>query len=249
MEFPLVIKICVIPGFNQTALQELGYKEAFSYFVGRDKYYNDNSTYGWAGHTKGPGRPITVEEVLAKVSGYQIEEIIRSVSVWDFEEHNLIYIPLEYLRVAMVNFPNNCRSLDLSKVSEVNGRRCNQLFIKIRELGDYTIGVHFKGKSLDTGRNIREHNLRSTWDDIIAKRRKSVPLGKSCQQLVNVDQYDPPLIFFHFLRGHWRPFRWQPCIKLHFALRDDSDSHRIPVWSKDRRNVSGHKFFIKSESH
>ena len=94
MEFPLVIKICVIPGFNQTALQEVGYKDTISYFLGS---YNNNSAYGWAGHTKDTERSSTVEEVLAKVSGYQIEEIIRSVSVWDIEEHNLINIPLEYL--------------------------------------------------------------------------------------------------------------------------------------------------------
>ena len=40
----------------------------------------------------------------------------------------------------------------------------------IRELGDYTITMHFNGKSLDNGRNIREHNLRSTGDDIILKQ-------------------------------------------------------------------------------
>ena len=79
MEFPLVIKICVIPGFNQAALQEVGYKDTISYFLGR--YNNNNSAYGWTGHTKDSERSSTVEEVLAKVSGYQIEEIIRSVSV------------------------------------------------------------------------------------------------------------------------------------------------------------------------
>ena len=33
LDFPLVLKICVIPGFNQTALQEVGYRDTFSYFV------------------------------------------------------------------------------------------------------------------------------------------------------------------------------------------------------------------------
>ena len=94
LEFPLVIKICVIPGFNQTALRELGYKETFSYFLGRDIYNNYNATYSWAGHTKGSGRPITVEEVLAKVSGHQFEKIIKSVIVWNIKEHNFINIPL-----------------------------------------------------------------------------------------------------------------------------------------------------------
>ena len=68
-----------------------------------------------------------------------------------------------------MNYPNNCRSLDLSKVSELNGTSYNQLYVEIRQLGKYRIEVYFSGKSLDTGRNIREHNLRSTGDDIILK--------------------------------------------------------------------------------
>ena len=43
------------------------------------------------------------------------------------------------------------------------------MYVEIRQLGKYTIEVYFNGKSLDTGRNIREHNLRSTEDDIILK--------------------------------------------------------------------------------
>jgi len=108
----------------------------------------------------------TVEEVLERVEGYQLENIIKEVFVWD---KNAIGIPLEYLKVSKVNYPNNCRSLDLSKVPELNSTSYKQFFIVIRELGDYTIAVHFNGKSLDTGRNIRENNLRSTGDDIILK--------------------------------------------------------------------------------
>ena len=93
----------------------------------------------------------------------------------------------------MVNFPNNCRSLDLSKVSELNGRRCNQLYVHIRQLGDYTIGVHFKGKSLDTGRNIREHNLRSTGDDIIVKEEnvaRSYTVEITQRQFIEEDPFN-----------------------------------------------------------
>ena len=90
MEFPLVIKICVVPGFNQTALREVGYKDTLSYFVGRDVGFgldfrkSANSTYSWVGHTNDSR---TVEEVLAKVVGYQIENIIHSVTVWDTRFH------------------------------------------------------------------------------------------------------------------------------------------------------------------
>jgi len=36
IDFPLVMKICVNPGFNQTALQEVGYKDTYSYFFGAE---------------------------------------------------------------------------------------------------------------------------------------------------------------------------------------------------------------------
>ena len=42
------------------------------------------------------GRSSTVEEVLAKVSGYHIEEIIHSVLVYDIKEHNHMNVPMDW---------------------------------------------------------------------------------------------------------------------------------------------------------
>ena len=123
--------------------------------------------YGWAGNTNYSG---TVKEVLARVSGYQIEQIIKDIYVWDKKDQD-IHVPLQYLKVTRVNYPNNCRSLDLSEAPELNEIRYNQLYVEIRQLGKYTIEVYFNGKSLDTGRNIREHNLHSTGDDIVLKEQ------------------------------------------------------------------------------
>ena len=38
IDFPVTIKICVIPGFNQTALQEVGYDDTWGYFLGQSKF-------------------------------------------------------------------------------------------------------------------------------------------------------------------------------------------------------------------
>ena len=35
--FPLVLKICVRPGFNETAIKNAGYKHSFDFFCGRTK--------------------------------------------------------------------------------------------------------------------------------------------------------------------------------------------------------------------
>ena len=76
MEFPLVIKICVVPGFNQEALQEVGYEDTYAYFLGLNDIDNGNN-FGWAGHTGDSGTFGTVEEVLAKVSDFKIEQIVE----------------------------------------------------------------------------------------------------------------------------------------------------------------------------
>ena len=38
MNFPLIVKICAKPDFNETALQELGYKDSSGYILGRSKF-------------------------------------------------------------------------------------------------------------------------------------------------------------------------------------------------------------------
>ena len=38
IDFPVVMKICVSPGFNQTALHEVGYEDTWHYFLGQSKF-------------------------------------------------------------------------------------------------------------------------------------------------------------------------------------------------------------------
>ena len=70
IDFPVVIKVCVIPGFNQTALNDVGYKDTLSYFVGLNSSepYGNSSNYGWAGHAEGLGTFGTVEEILENIA-------------------------------------------------------------------------------------------------------------------------------------------------------------------------------------
>ena len=109
MEFPLVIKICVVPGFNQKALREVGYEDTYAYFLGLNDINNGNN-FGWAGHTEDSGTFGTVEEVLAKVSDFKIEQIVEYITVW-VEHDGGIDIPLEHINSSRVNYPNNCHSL------------------------------------------------------------------------------------------------------------------------------------------
>ena len=79
MDFPLVAKICIIPGFNQTALYGVGYDGTVNYFVGQSRF--NYSLYGWAGHTEDHGIVGSVEEILELVSDNKVGSIQTIVSL------------------------------------------------------------------------------------------------------------------------------------------------------------------------
>ena len=168
IEFPLVIKICVVPGFNQTALLEAGYQNTYSYFAGQSRF--NNTLFGWAGHTEDSGTLGTVEDILAQVSDNEIENIFDRIFVWTKDEDDIgddFDITFEHLKASMVNYPNNCRSLALSSIPELESKRIQQLGLQVGDLENYTIEIHFHGDTLDCRRNIKELiSFQSTGDAI-----------------------------------------------------------------------------------
>ena len=168
IDFPVVIKICVVPGLNQTALWEVGYNDTWSYFLGQSKF--NSSVFGWAGHAEDSGTIGTVGEIMAHVSDYKIENVFKRVFVWTKDGED-IDIHLEHLKASRLNYPNTCRSLVLSSIPELEGKRIKQLFLFIGQLGNHSINIYFNGDTLDlTGRNIREHSFQSTGDAIKLKQ-------------------------------------------------------------------------------
>ena len=164
IDFPLVLKICVSPGFNQTALHDVGYEDTWHYFVGQSKF--NSSVLGWGGHTEDSGTCGTVEEVLAKISGYKIDNIINNGVLVITSDGIPIIIPLEHLNASRVSYPDNCFSLSLSKVPELDNRHITRLHLDFNHLGNRSIKVHLNGETLDTVRNIEEHQFQSLGDSI-----------------------------------------------------------------------------------
>ena len=111
-DFPVVIKVCVSPAFNQTALHEVGYQNSWSYFAGVSMFNSTvlgkRSMLGWAGHTEDSRTYGTVEGVLAKISGYKIDNIINNGVLVITSDGIPIIIPLEHLNASRVSYPDNC---------------------------------------------------------------------------------------------------------------------------------------------
>ena len=62
IDFPLIFKVCITPGFNNTELKALGYRKSLDYLEGRSRF--NKSIIGWAGHTDD-------DQVATNVSGIQ----------------------------------------------------------------------------------------------------------------------------------------------------------------------------------
>ena len=129
MEFPVLFKICVIPGFNTTALKEAGYDDSFNYFLGRSRF--NNKTFGWAGHSASNKNSLgSVKDILQKVKDKGQQNILKRIYVWTTDE-DTVDISLDYLNSGRVIYPYNCLHLDLSQVPEMEGKKIEDLYIEL----------------------------------------------------------------------------------------------------------------------
>ena len=78
--FPVIFKMCINPGFNDTAINEAGYKNIFEFFVGQSSY--NSSVYGWAGHTKDGGVVDSVENIQKAVTLHTAENVLNLIKIW-----------------------------------------------------------------------------------------------------------------------------------------------------------------------
>ena len=49
IDFPLIFKVCIQPGFDDEELKNMGYANNVAYFNGQSRF--NASIFGWAGHT------------------------------------------------------------------------------------------------------------------------------------------------------------------------------------------------------
>jgi hypothetical protein len=159
---PVIISICVKPGFNEVALRQAGYRNAYWYFSGSTPF--NSSMVGWAGHGSS-GRPLDgVAAVLDKVKMHTAKEVIKSVTVvFQSNEREIYEAYLDHL-----NFPHNCYTVNLSQSVEGDDKKINQLDIEFNNITmPLAVEVHLQGQSLATRRMIKTHSFYSAGERIV----------------------------------------------------------------------------------
>ena len=180
MEFPLDIKICAEPGFNEDAIRDAGYKKTSYYFKGISRF--NNSIVGWAGHTENFGVQGSVEEVYNKVRNHKMEDVVQDIVV-DFRTEERLYLPLTQLSLNRVNYPQNCYTLDLSIVSEKRKEGIKTLGLVFKSSNIGKVQISLKGNGQQTNREVYDNSFYARGDTISVtpgrKNKYAVKISKN----------------------------------------------------------------------
>ena len=173
IDFPVIFKICVRPGFNSTAFWELGYKRTpWQFFTGRSRF--NSSIYGWAGHTNQSGVQGTVQEVVDRVRMHKVKDVLKKI-ILSTVTHEGIFIDQSNVTIWRINYPFNCYTLDLTNNTDVKEKGVQKLIIVFHILQNLSLEILLQDKNLATNRNIQYHKLYFSGDAI-----KMQDLGESC---------------------------------------------------------------------
>lgn len=170
-DFPLIFKICVIPGFNKSAIQEAGYKGLNDYFGGRSKY--NESVFGWGGHSDSLRTLASPQEILDKVSLHTVGSVIQRIQIRNSGKL-LKDIDTDAILLRGVNYPNNCFTLDFLDVTE----DINELRIKFqdRTFSSWTnshVELHPQGANVATNRDLVAHVMYASGDKLKPEQGKT----------------------------------------------------------------------------
>ena len=167
IDFPIEIKICAQPGFNESLLKDLGYDQGiWSYFLGKSRF--NRSIIGWAGHTADFGVKGSVQEVFNMVRTYNIEDIIAGSRI-QFSSGWYQYLPLQQFHHAeRVNYPQNCFRFNLTFLNEMRRwERVKTLELYFKTANIERVQLDFQGGSLKANRDIYDNAFDTIGDSIL----------------------------------------------------------------------------------
>ena len=166
IDFPLDIKICAEPAFNESAITAAGYGDEwpyYEYFTGRSRY--NRSIFGWAGHTPDLGIIGSVEGVLDMVRNHKVDDIFEKIE-FEFRSRRTrsLNIPAQLNKV---NYPQNCYTLNLTHIIKAGKDALNTLMIDFKTNKTQKVIIKLQGRTLISNREIFDNTFYTRGDQII----------------------------------------------------------------------------------
>ena len=171
IDFPLDIKICAEPAFDENAIGEAGYGNQYGqygYFTGRSQF--NGSIYGWGGHTNDSGFVDSVEEVLEKVRKHKVEDIVKFIQ-FDFtsiDNEKSLNVSAHLNRV---NYPQNCYSVNLTQISKASAAEGSVKMLKMAFKTEKikSVSINLQSRTLTSNREMYDNAFYTKGDPIIAE--------------------------------------------------------------------------------
>ena len=169
IDFPLDIKICAEPAFNERAIFNAGYeRKSYKYFLGKSRF--NKTVVGWAGHTKDYGTVGSVEEVLDKVRNHKVEDVVKRIR-FDFKNKTsgTLVVPAQLNRV---NYPQNCYTINLTEVDKARKETVKTLWIDFKAEKTNKVTIHLQGRTLSAKRDVYDNTFYTKGDEMYVNKTK-----------------------------------------------------------------------------
>ena len=241
LDFPLIFKICVQPGFNQTALYEVGYSGLLEYFKGKSRFNGD--VFGWAGHTSDNRTWGGVAETFEKVGINSVGKLMDGVWV-KLNTEEYLRLPGDQVYLGRINYPHNCYTLNLTKNSSLGGKGVKLMHLRLKtEEVFQAVQIQLQGETIAPHRDIYDHTVFSTGDALTAKSGEHRKFAVRIDENIFVEEDDS------------KNCREYP--NSDFASYSNCDDHYtrsicskaalLPIWLPDQLDdVTAHAVFRKS---
>ena len=183
IDFPLDIKICAEPAFDESAIVEAGYGtewNQYDYFTGRSRF--NRSIFGWAGHTPDSGVVGSVEEVLDKVRNHKVDNIVEFIQ---FQSNNnngetRLRVPVHLTRV---NYPQNCYTVNLTHVNKATSDGVKTLKMSFKTEKTKSVKINLQSSTLNSNREMYDNAFYTKGDPIYVEpgkfRKYAVEISKN----------------------------------------------------------------------
>lgn len=161
LEFPMVVKICINPSYNDTELYDVGYTYTWDYFAGISRY--NSSLIGWAGHTS-DGKVFSNASDIQNRIITEAQEYLSKIFISTMDQSAFYVDPRNLSIYHRLTYPQNCQILDISEV--IRGKHVNFFALYFAPKDKYNVEVYLEDKESIFDRTTPDSKKSMTGDKI-----------------------------------------------------------------------------------
>ena len=167
IEFPLLTRICLSPGFDMEALLKAGYNSTNSYFSGKSRF--NHSVIGWAGHKVDGGILSNAIQTYDYVKqNITLQNTLHSIHVKTLLGGRIFLNTEDVIQEETINYPDNCQTLDVTRHDVIKQEGVKDIQFRFQPFSEnISVSVNLLGKSSACSRTLAELAFSQSGERIV----------------------------------------------------------------------------------